>query len=245
MKVQSLIQLLSSLGEANNLNQAVEEIERTLAVYGFDYYRLVQQYGNRQSADSAVLAQKWPAAWLQQYAEKNYAKNDPLMRHLPTVDRPFRWRGVLSKLNDGVRYSRVNKLIKEAARYGLEDGYVFPIHGSHGIIGRFTIAGKPIDLTQLEISLFDAAAKAAFWTITELNNAEPPKHPREISEAWLTPRQAEILNYLAEGMTSIEIAERLHISTHTVDWYMTGLQGKLNARNRQHAVALAFRHGLL
>jgi LuxR family transcriptional regulator len=55
----------------------------------------------------------------------------------------------------------------------------------------------------------------------------------------------EILHYLAEGMTSMEISKHLKISNHTVDWYMNGLQDKLRAKNRQQAVALAFRYGLI
>ena len=61
----------------------------------------------------------------------------------------------------------------------------------------------------------------------------------------LTRREMEVLNFLADGMTSPEIARVLSISNHTVDWYMNGIQEKLKARNRQHAVALSFRLGLI
>jgi LuxR family transcriptional regulator len=55
----------------------------------------------------------------------------------------------------------------------------------------------------------------------------------------------EVLNHLAEGMTSMEISRMLKISNHTVDWYMNSIQDKLNAKNRQHIVAIAFRNGLI
>ena len=55
----------------------------------------------------------------------------------------------------------------------------------------------------------------------------------------------EALNYLADGMTSHEIARVLKISNHTVDWYMNGIQEKLKAKNRHHVVALSFRLGLI
>jgi LuxR family transcriptional regulator, quorum-sensing system regulator SdiA len=55
----------------------------------------------------------------------------------------------------------------------------------------------------------------------------------------------EILHFLTDGLTSNEIGKVLNLSNHTVDWYMNGLQEKLQARNRQHAVALAFRQGLV
>jgi LuxR family transcriptional regulator len=46
-------------------------------------------------------------------------------------------------------------------------------------------------------------------------------------------------------MTSPEMGKELSISSHTVDWYINGIQRKLHARNRQHAIALAFRYGLI
>ena len=55
----------------------------------------------------------------------------------------------------------------------------------------------------------------------------------------------EAILLLADGLTSNEIAKQLTISSHTVDWYINGLQEKLKARNRQHVVALAFRLGLV
>ena len=36
----------------------------------------------------------------------------------------------------------------------------------------------------------------------------------------------------------------LKISNHTVDWYMNGIQDKLNAKNRHHVVACRFPLGL-
>ena len=61
----------------------------------------------------------------------------------------------------------------------------------------------------------------------------------------LTRREMEALSLLAEGMTSPDIGRVLGISSHTVDWYMNGIQEKLGARNRHHAIAIAFRLGLI
>lgn len=54
-----------------------------------------------------------------------------------------------------------------------------------------------------------------------------------------------MLDCLAAGLTSNEIGKVMKISTHTVDWYVNGLQDKFEARNRHHLVALAFRLGMI
>jgi LuxR family transcriptional regulator len=61
----------------------------------------------------------------------------------------------------------------------------------------------------------------------------------------MTHREIQALNNLAEGNTSPEIAAILDVSPNTVDWYVTSLQTKLKAKNRNHAVAIAFRQGLI
>ncbi len=57
--------------------------------------------------------------------------------------------------------------------------------------------------------------------------------------ALLTPREAEVLGALAEGMTNKAIARRLDISLHTVKFHMESLFRKLGARTRTEAVAKA------
>jgi len=58
-------------------------------------------------------------------------------------------------------------------------------------------------------------------------------------QALLTPREAEVLGALAEGMTNKAIARRLDISLHTVKFHIESLFRKLGARTRTEAVAKA------
>lgn len=58
----------------------------------------------------------------------------------------------------------------------------------------------------------------------------------------LTPREKEVIALSAEGMTSIEIAERLGLSARTVNQHMDNIADKLGTKNRAHTVAEAVRH---
>jgi DNA-binding NarL/FixJ family response regulator len=64
-------------------------------------------------------------------------------------------------------------------------------------------------------------------------------------EEELTPREMEVLQLLAEGMTNKAIAEQLQISRHTVKFHVNAILGKLNAQSRTEAVVRATRTGLL
>ena len=62
---------------------------------------------------------------------------------------------------------------------------------------------------------------------------------------WLTPRQREVLEGVACGMTNIEIADQLHLQPATVKAYWQEAMRRLGVRNRAEAIATAYRLDLL
>jgi two-component system nitrate/nitrite response regulator NarL len=67
---------------------------------------------------------------------------------------------------------------------------------------------------------------------------EPPVEP-------LTPREVEVLQLLAEGLSNKLIGARLGISEHTAKFHVNAISGKLGAQGRTDAVVRAARLGLL
>jgi NarL family two-component system response regulator YdfI len=61
----------------------------------------------------------------------------------------------------------------------------------------------------------------------------------------LTPREAEVLALLADGLGNKAIARRLGISEHTAKFHVASILGKLGVRTRTEAVALGMRLGLI
>ena len=61
----------------------------------------------------------------------------------------------------------------------------------------------------------------------------------------LTPREVQVLELLAEGLSNKTIAERLRISDQTVKFHVASITGKLGAANRTDAVRRAARRGLI
>jgi ATP/maltotriose-dependent transcriptional regulator MalT len=71
---------------------------------------------------------------------------------------------------------------------------------------------------------------------------QPAKVP---APGGLTSRQAEILGYVASGLTTRQIADQLVLSTGTVDRHIATVYRKLGLANRAQAAGYALRHGLM
>jgi RNA polymerase sigma factor (sigma-70 family) len=63
--------------------------------------------------------------------------------------------------------------------------------------------------------------------------------------ARLTPREREVLQALAAGLSDREIAHQLHVSTETVRTHMVNLLHKLGVDSRLKALVFALRHNLV
>ena len=68
---------------------------------------------------------------------------------------------------------------------------------------------------------------------------------RRLRELGITPRELEILQAIAEGLSTREIAARLFVSENTVKTHASRLFEKLNARRRTQAVQIAKAAGLI
>jgi DNA-binding NarL/FixJ family response regulator len=66
-----------------------------------------------------------------------------------------------------------------------------------------------------------------------------------IGEIALTPRELEILEMMAEGMSNRTIAAHLRISGNTVKFHVASILAKLGAASRTEAVTLGVRQGLI
>lgn len=61
----------------------------------------------------------------------------------------------------------------------------------------------------------------------------------------LSDREQEILHQLVDGLTKKQIAERIHLSPHTIDGHIRNIYAKLHVHSRSEVVAKALRERLV
>jgi DNA-binding NarL/FixJ family response regulator len=105
--------------------------------------------------------------------------------------------------------------------------------------GAVSIAGEARDAA--EARGFEADA----WLIAP--DAAPPWRAADGHEPIepLTPREVQVLELLAEGLSNKGIAARLGISDQTVKFHVASIAGKLAAPSRTAIVRVAVRRGLI
>ena len=68
---------------------------------------------------------------------------------------------------------------------------------------------------------------------------------QRLAELCITPRELQILELIANGLSNREIAEKLFVSENTVKTHSSRLFDKLSARRRTQAVQLGKEFGLI
>jgi len=66
-----------------------------------------------------------------------------------------------------------------------------------------------------------------------------------LRELGITPRELQILELIASGLSNREIAEKLFVTENTVKTHSSRLFDKLSARRRTQAVQLGKEFGLI
>jgi DNA-binding CsgD family transcriptional regulator len=85
---------------------------------------------------------------------------------------------------------------------------------------------------------FTVVRRKGAWEIIKIGEAPSGSHS-------LTPREREVLGWVAQGKSTREISEILGIAGRTVDEHVKSAGRKLGAANRTHAVAIALRNRLV
>lgn len=90
-----------------------------------------------------------------------------------------------------------------------------------------------------QVFLYPSVAKMLVKDFVQRGGESPPVHEL------LTPREREVLTYIAEGLTNREISDQLNISPKTVDRHRENIMSKLDLHSRVALVKYAIEKGMI
>jgi predicted ATPase/DNA-binding CsgD family transcriptional regulator len=146
--------------------------------------------------------------------------------------------------------------VRAARLWGAAEG-MSETYGTH-----FTRAGRSLMDYEGHLaaarSQLDEAAWAAAWAegpamateqaveyALEQEEAAPEPAAPEAYPAGLSAREVEVLGLVATGLTNAEVAERLFLSSRTINWHLSSIYRKLGSHSRTEAARFAVEYGLL
>ncbi len=228
------VQRLQQLADYDEICQL---IVKELKWFGLTHVSSISLPGPGRDADECILMNTRPKEFVARYIEKNYVIRDPVITELRRTVNPFSWGDVRTRRG----LSKAEKAIMDEGReFGARDGLTIPIVTLSGAMSLFCPCGLEPDLSDraraaLEIVAIysDQALKRAVLR----SQRDAPAHTP------LTPREREIMQWVAAGKTDEEIGDILSIGSTTVTSHVENAKHKLDAFRRTYAVVQALRFG--
>jgi LuxR family quorum sensing-dependent transcriptional regulator len=227
---------IDDLNSLPNIDAVMSATRRALARYGFEHFSFSGIPRSSECLPGAVLAYRVPAELFGLYMQRRYADVDPAMRRLRQTVEPFRWGDVPY---DPEREPRAVELMALVADFGLSQGFFVPIPSAAGTYAKVWMAGPQPELTAQTKPALHLMALYAFDRVQRLVGAPPSSLPQ------LSPREREVLSWVAAGKSTWQISEVLGISERTVNEHVVHACRKLGSANRTHAVAIALRERII
>ncbi|PZU81991.1 MAG: LuxR family transcriptional regulator [Shinella sp.] len=211
--------------------------------------RLTESYGARAfmvlnmpsptslDLSSNSIITNWPADLLTEYDQAPLLSSSPLLVRLRTSTTPFTYDiEHVSKQRDP-RTMEISQALFN--RFKMPRGAYFPTHDASGIRGAVSFCGDRPTFSVAEMM------ELMFLSIHIYNRLAEIRDLDSRATDVLTEREIDCLNWTAAGKTSVEIAEILGLSEHTINHYLNRATKKLDTVNRTQAVAKALRLGLI
>lgn len=213
--------------------------ERTAHALGFRWFAYL---GRR--AGVPMLISSYPKSWTDRYFEEQYYDVDPVLHLARTPGRVSLWDGREARTKRSLRQRR---LFDDALAFKIRTGVTVPIAAGFGQSAAFTLAVD--DRSPGHDRLLDSAHDLLQLVGQTYHAHVDAKIGRQLlghqGTSALTQRERECLTWTAQGKTMEEIGMILDVSARAVKFHLDNARTNLAASTLPHAVAVAFRGGLL
>lgn len=230
--VNRVLDALDALEGARTPDALFDRASSVLQGFGFSAFILTRLPRPPAARAPDVMMNGWPQGWTDRYDEAGHYLSDPVARHCLAANAAFDW----TEIPHEIMSARARRVADEATEFGLTRGLCVPIHTPLGI-GGLSLAGSDFDP---EPGLKRIASLLAFRISQALEEGM-----RREGEDRLTPRERDVLSWVAVGKTAGEIAIILSISEHTVGEHLKHVRRKLGTSNNAHSIVRALQTGQL
>lgn len=211
-------------------------VDKAVHELGFEYYHFVYRQVLPFSQARMRSISNYPLLWRKRYAEREYGAIDPLVSHIMNSDELLQW--------DEHLFRDVPELWIDLQRHGLCHGVTRSIPG--GVQGRgvLSMARSLPEISQNELT----QQRERIGQLTQLIHSVFSRKSLDDAASslpGLSPREAEVMRWTADGKSARDIAEILDLSKNTIDFHIKNIVNKMGAPNKTAAAILAASLGMI
>ncbi len=179
-----------------------------------------------------ILLHEWPQEWASRYFSKNYIFQDPTIKHISDITKPFMW----SELQTPQFMTPISNVIMEEAKaFRLHKGFTVPLVTLEQEVIGFSFSGEKLEIDEIQKNMLTLLAT---YSIGRAISIRGDASDKIVS---LSMREKEAIQWAAEGKTRWEIGELMGISEHGADKHLRMVREKLGTTTTSFAVAEAIR----
>jgi LuxR family quorum sensing-dependent transcriptional regulator len=231
------LDFVERLQQLDNFEEISRHVMDELKWFGFSCLSCFSLPGPGAELPDGIMLNNRPAEYTQRYFERNYIAYDPAIKELRQNLNPYSWGDLRThrKMNKAER-----TILDEASEFGFQDGFIIPIVSLSGEKSLFCPCGPEPDLCQRARAAIEIIG---IYSQNALRRALMRRQQEKVTRTPLTPREREIMQWVAAGKTDDEIGDILSLSATTVTSHVENAKKKLDAFRRTYAVVQAIRFG--
>jgi DNA-binding CsgD family transcriptional regulator len=199
--------------------------------FGFRSAFLAEYRGQRLDIEHILDSDESRRDWWQAYLVRNERPGLSELQDDAFNDKLLRF--------DASRFGKNQELRKFLEAGDVVEICVVPISYRGVVVGVAGFSGHPDLVPPQEVAL-QLIAYTLFAQWRSLR-----QEPGAVVSVSLTPRERQVIDLSAQGLTSEQIGKALGMSARTANQHVDNVSNKLGTRNRTHTVAEVIRHGLL
>jgi LuxR family transcriptional regulator, activator of conjugal transfer of Ti plasmids len=214
--------------------------ERTAHALGFRWFAY---FGRR--ANGPNLISSYPKSWTSHYFREGYDNIDPVLQERRSPGRMLLWDGRDAR---SAKSAKERRLFDDALSFKIRTGLTVRIPASQNQFAAFTLAADDRSLAldrfiETSQDLLQMMGLTYHAHVSAARIGRTPPNGQQGSP--LTQRERQCLAWISDGKTMQDIAELLGVTPRGVKFHLDNARRNLAALTLPHAVALAFRQGLL
>ncbi len=212
--------------------------------------------GVMEKGDGALVGffSNMSAGWMAHYLDSGYDQCDPLIKHVVDGKPDSLFLQENKDLFTTPDPQRSGNMFREVEQEGIRSSVVSPFQqpSSRYIVGINLGSALPtaeflrlVRSNRMEILVGLALFQNHLMTVWSDLRQQGPWFPVQSERNVLTPREREVLLWLSKGLRNDRISEKMNVAVVTVNFHMQSIKQKLEAKTREHAVAIAVARNLI